>query len=180
MDNVLTSAWCPAGALCRYCAALCCLCITGPHNGMNTSANPLFKLNFQDRLVFIGGSFPIGSTLVWLASSHGDPPCFLMSLVFIFAFPFFFFFLFSSSAMLSSVTTRVNLSLQSLLDQLRWWLTLCRSADVSSLGSPFLVQTDPHYWLALRCTVNINNLTLLSLVIVNTILLLVLPTTPLS
>ena len=54
------------------------------------------------------------------------------------------------------------------------------SADVSSLGSPFLVQTDPHYWLALRCTVNINNLTLLSLVIVNTILLLVLPTTPLS
>ena len=57
---------------------------------MNTSANPLFKLNFQDRLVFIGGSFPIGSTLVWLASSHGDPPCFLMSLVFIFAFPFFF------------------------------------------------------------------------------------------
>ena len=121
--------------------------------------------------------FGLAGKFTWWSSMLSNVSCVHLCLS-------FFFFLFSSSAidvcLLSSVTTRVNLSLQSLLDQLRWWLTLCRSADVSSLGSPFLVQTDPHYWLALRCTVNINNLTLLSLVIVNTILLLVLPTTPLS
>lgn len=93
---------------------------------------------------------------VSLTNSHGDPTCFLMSLAFIFTLFFFFFFLCWSSlsaidvCLLSSVTTKVNLSLQSLLDQLWWWLTLCRSADVS-LGFPFLVQTGPLIGPSMYC-----------------------------
>lgn len=158
MDNVLTSACCPASASCHYCAALCCLCITGLHNGMNTSTNSLFKLNFQDLLVFIKGSFPIGSTLVaciadkftWWSHMLSNVSC-------IHLYPFFFFFFLCWSSLsaidvclLSSVTTKVNLSLQSLLDQLWWWLTLCRSADVS-LGFPFLVQTGPLIGPSMYC-----------------------------
>lgn len=181
VGKISASTWRPAGALCCHRAVLCWSCITGLGNGMRLiSQSECFKLYNHSLLICIEGSSPTGLILVACMADKFTwyPPCFPVFIWFIIIFGLLAFV---DGLFFRSTTRRINLSLLSLLDQLKWrckkssFLTPCKCKF--SVPSPLCTDWSPLFigpWIYCRHPY------FSIYVIVNTIPSLVLLPTPLS